>query len=450
MRRTLAVLAAGLLLAPAAQAATKGPVFGLRAAGNPKLGYFVYTVTPGGSKSGAIIVSNSGTAKGTVKLFTADATTGHTSGTVYLTDAKPSKAGSWVTLAQTSLTLAPGQFKRVPFTLHVPAGTQAGQWVGGIVAETSHQVAGKKSTTKASVQIKIRDLTIVAVQANVPGPPVVDFTIGGVKAGGARGFQQVLVHLENTGNVLVKPTGSVTILDSKGATVEQLPFTMDTFLPHTAIDYPVLLKKALAAGTYTASVSLDAAAKHFAATPQLTVSQTDVKQVFTSASPTQLPAASSSSGSSLPWALIAAGAAAVILLLLLLWFLRMRSWRAKAREGGTTFVQSTSAARMAAAEPEPAPVAEPEPERAAAPPIPPVPSEPPPAPRPPEPAPIPAPASHQERPPECIPHHFWEVAYDRGQLSGDAVWRFPHRCRTCGLEVLAADVADASAQADRL
>src|SRR3954452_6498425 len=184
MRRTLAALAAGLLLAPAAQAATKGPVFGLRAAGNPKLGYFVYAVAPGASKKGAVIVSNSGTAKGTGKLFTADATTGHTSGTVYLTDAKPTKAVAWVTLAQTELTLAPGQFKQVPFTLHVPAGTETGQWVGGIVAETSQQVAGKKSKSKASVQIKIRDLTIVAVQTNVPGTPVVDFTIGNVKTGG--------------------------------------------------------------------------------------------------------------------------------------------------------------------------------------------------------------------------------------------------------------------------
>jgi hypothetical protein len=58
----------------------------------------------------------------------------------------------------------------------------------------------------------------------------------------------------------------------------------------------------------------------------------------------------------------------------------------------------------------------------------------------------PAPA----RPAACIPYHFWDVAYDRGQLGGDGVWRFPHRCQNCGLELLASDVADASAQADRI
>jgi hypothetical protein len=60
----------------------------------------------------------------------------------------------------------------------------------------------------------------------------------------------------------------------------------------------------------------------------------------------------------------------------------------------------------------------------------------------------PQPPSQQTRRPECDPHHFWEVAYDRGELGGDGIWRFPHRCRNCGLELLARDVEAASAQAD--
>ena len=64
--------------------------------------------------------------------------------------------------------------------------------------------------------------------------------------------------------------------------------------------------------------------------------------------------------------------------------------------------------------------------------------------------PLPQPAPTQTRRPECDPHHFWEVAYDRGQLGANGVWRFPHRCRNCGLELLASDVADATAQAAAL
>ena len=115
-----------LVLAPLATAAPKTPVFGLRAVGNPKLGYFVYSLPPGSVQQGGVIISNSGTATGTVKLFTADATTGRTTGTVYLTDRKPARAGSWISLSSTSLTLAPGQHQTVHFTVRVPASAGPG------------------------------------------------------------------------------------------------------------------------------------------------------------------------------------------------------------------------------------------------------------------------------------------------------------------------------------
>ena len=445
MRRLAALAFAGLVLAPAAHAATKGPVFGLRAVGNNERGYFVYTLSAGASQTGAVIVSNVGTAAGTVKLFTADGTTGTTTGTVYETDKQPTRAGSWVTLSEAAVTLAPGTSKRVAFTVHVPAGTTAGQWVGGIVAETSHKLTAAKSKQKANVQIKIRDLTIIAVESNVPGPSRTGFTIGKVTTGGRRGFQQVFVHVANIGNVLVKPTGRATIFNSKGVLVETLPFTMDTFLPQTAIDYPILLKKALAAGDYVAAVTLRVpGGQTVHAKPSFSVSQADVKQVFTSASPTQPPPTlASSSSSSTPWPLIGAAAGGLlVVLLLLLWLLRRR------RDTPAAALQSVLAAAAAEESSLPEPPTAPEtavPAMPAEPIAPIAPVAPVAAPAPPPPAP-----AGSERPAACRPYHFWEVAYDRGQLGGDGVWRFPHRCQNCGLELLASDVADASAQADRL
>ena len=112
-----------------------------------------------------------------------------------------------------------------------------------------------------------------------------------MKTGGQRGFQQVIIHLTNTGNVLSKPTGSVDVLQA-GKVVETLPFMMDSFLPQTSIDYPVLLTKALPAGDYQARVSLSfpsasGATQTIHATPAFSVSKQDVKQVFTSAAPTK-------------------------------------------------------------------------------------------------------------------------------------------------------------------
>lgn len=451
MRRLIAIALAGLVLAPVASAATKGPVFGLRAVGNPKRGYFIYPLAPGGTKRGAVIVSNTGTASGTVKLFPADATTGKTSGTVYLTDQKPVRAGAWITLDETQLTLAPGAHKQVGFTVSVPQGVQPGQWVGGVVAETTHQLTGPKSKQKANVQIRIRDLTIVAVQVDVPGPPVIAFKVGAVKTGGQRGFQQVITYMQNDGNVLVKPLGTVTIIGSAGQKLQTLNFTMDTFLPHTAIDYPVLLKKALAPGSYTAVVHVTVPGltgvkgTRLSVTRPLAVSKQDVQQVFTSAAPTQTPpggapVASTSSGKH-SWPLIGLIAGVVLLLLAaLLWrIFRRRPARPSAPPAPRTIERQAVESRTAPPPP-PAPSASaiPEPEPVPEPSWPAL--DPEPAPPPPPPPVSPAAPAHE---------HLWEVAYERGELGSDGVWRFPHRCRTCGAELLARDVADASAQASR-
>ena len=326
MRRVAALVLAGLTLAPAAaHGATPTAVFGLRAVGNNQLGYFVYTLAPDGSETGAVIVSNVGTATGTVKLFAADATTGRTTGTVYVTDRPPTGAGSWIALSSAAVTLAPGAHQQVGFTVHVPAATPPGEWVGGIVAEASHRLTSPKSQQKANVQIKIRDQTIVAVESKVPGPRVVDFRVGSVTAGGRSGFQQLFVHFASKGNVLLKPTGHVSVHDAHGRLIETVGFRMDTFLPQTAIDYPLLLKTALPAGHYRADVTLRApGAPTVTATRAFAVSQANVKQVFTSASPTQGAPSGSSTTTTILAVVAGAAIAALLVALVLLWRSRRR------------------------------------------------------------------------------------------------------------------------------
>src|SRR5882757_98081 len=99
---------------------------------------------------------------------------------------------------------------------------------------------------------------------------------------------------------------------------------MDTFLPQTAVDYPLLLKKALPPGDYSAIVKLSipatdgAAAKLVTAHPTFSVSKEDVKQVFTSAAPQTPPPGTSGSGSSSkpPWVLVGAAVAGALLIAL--------------------------------------------------------------------------------------------------------------------------------------
>jgi hypothetical protein len=290
-RLTLAVLIAAAF-APAAHAG--GPAFGIRALVHSKLGYFVYDAKPGTRVTGKVQITNTGDRVGTVKLFAADATTGQTSGTVYLTSGeKRHDVGAWVRLPAAQLELGPGETRIVPFTVVVPSGVAIGQHVGGIVAETAQQATGPKSKGKANVQITVRNLAIVAVQVNVPGPTVSRFSILGVHAGGRKGYQQVLVRMRNDGNVMAKPSGSITIEDSKGNQVLSQDFQLDTFLPQTTIDYPVnVTKQALDVGTYSTRVKLTyGGSKVVQASPTLRVTPANVSQVFTSAAPPTPPPA---------------------------------------------------------------------------------------------------------------------------------------------------------------
>jgi len=102
-RMTVAALLAATF-APSAHAA--GPAFGIRALVHSKLGYFVYAAKPGTHVTGKAQITNSGDRVGTVKLFAADATTGQTSGAVYLTSGeKRHDVGAWVRLPAKQLEL---------------------------------------------------------------------------------------------------------------------------------------------------------------------------------------------------------------------------------------------------------------------------------------------------------------------------------------------------------
>jgi hypothetical protein len=56
---------------------------------------------------------------------------------------------------------------------------------------------------------------------------------------------------------MLKPAGRILVTDSSGKRISSRALTLDTFLPRTAIDYPVLLpRKFLQAGHYRARVIL--------------------------------------------------------------------------------------------------------------------------------------------------------------------------------------------------
>lgn len=279
--------------------------------------YFVFSSKPGQVVKSSIRVTNTGTAMGTASLYPVDATTGQTSGAVYLNQNDPrSDVGAWITLSTPQVTLKPGQSTIVAFQTHVPSTVRAGQHLGGIVAENLTQNGGSQTQGNSPFHINVKSLRIIAVQVNLPGVLIEQLAATGVQAGGSNGYQQLFIGLSNTGNVMLKPAGTLQIANAQGRVVKKLALNLDTFLPQTSINYPVgVTGQALGAANYQATLTLNyghGQVLHY--NTSFMITQQQLAQTF-SAIKTQAPAGflSGDSAGVSPFVLIGAGGGIILL-----------------------------------------------------------------------------------------------------------------------------------------
>lgn len=307
----LAITVLMSLACPASPAGAAGPTFALKPASTAKLGYFVLPATPGSTVHGKVEVINVGTKAGRTSLYSVDATTGQTSGAVYRSRGEPRRdIGGWIRLAQSTIELGPGRSQVVPFSVHVPSGAAAGQHLGGIVAQRSTQAASGKAVPggkkKNGFQVRIQALSVLAVQVDVPGPKRARMTLTGIKPGDQPGHQSLLLGIGNAGNILLKGTGSLKVVNHSGRQVQRQSFNLDTFVPGTHIDFPVYIQgKALPPGRYRGTVSIAYQGQELTRTFPFTISAGQVAQVFGTQASHAPTVASSSRDKALLYALAA-------------------------------------------------------------------------------------------------------------------------------------------------
>ncbi|HET6571946.1 MAG TPA: DUF916 domain-containing protein [Solirubrobacterales bacterium] len=314
-------------LGPVAAAAGRGPSFTLKALGvSPGAPYFVFDSRPGATVGAAVRVTNEGDRPGTVRLYGVDAVTGQTTGAVYRSRQEPRHdVGAWISMPVHQLSLAPGQSRVVSFRVRVPTPVRPGQHLGGIVAEKATlKKTDRRKAGRGSFQINIRNLSIIAVQVNLPGKQVEKLRLTSVKPGAAEGFQTLLIGMRNGGNQLVKGTGTMVVSGENDEQLKRAKFNLDTFVPQTAIAYPFAVPgQALPAGRYRAEVTVRYGHGHVARlTRWFTISDKQVEQVFGSSS--RGPGSDGSSN----LLLLLLGALAILLLgFLLAWAILRRRGR---------------------------------------------------------------------------------------------------------------------------
>lgn len=271
LARSLAVVLLCLLaLAPGTIAAadTTGPRFSMR----PVEGddpHLRWTLEPGTSAQADVRLFNGGDTAGRALTFAANALTLAGGGFgVALVDDPRDGPTTWVTYPDTVVPLDPGQEHVLPIRVDVPAGTAPGGYIIGLVVQPQPDdtdAVAESGTT--GLQVMYRQA--MAILIDVPGPRTPSLAIGAVTSfdGGQQSI--ISIALENTGNVHLQPSGTVTIADATGTELATNAVAFSTFYAQTtsSIDLPV--DGFIAPGTYLVSVELtDSASGAHAAVTQ--------------------------------------------------------------------------------------------------------------------------------------------------------------------------------------
>lgn len=137
----------------------------------------------------------------------------------------PTEAGgglaSWITLDQKEITLSPGERQSVLFTIGVPTDAEPGGHFAGILWSTGAAAVGEAPGAAVSLVAKTGTLVLVRIagEINEMGR-IVEFSTD--KPSYNYLPTNFMVRFENTGNVHLKPVGTIEVKNMWGAKVASL------------------------------------------------------------------------------------------------------------------------------------------------------------------------------------------------------------------------------------
>jgi hypothetical protein len=139
------------------------------------------------------------------------------------------------------------------FTVAVPDDAAPGQYITGLAVETAE---GRSVEGGSPLTHKVRLATAVFI--TVPGPVEAGFGISDLAVSMDLTTTSFSGLITNTGNVRVRPEGSITLTDSAGATVVDAPIKMGSVYAHDAarfeVGFPVT---SIPEGVFDAAVELE-------------------------------------------------------------------------------------------------------------------------------------------------------------------------------------------------
>jgi hypothetical protein len=137
------------------------------------------------------------------------------------------------------------------FTVTVPEGTAPGQYITGIAIETA-----EASPMEGEAPILVKYRLAAAVLITVPGSVEPSFQIGTISATVDQQTTIINGVIENTGNIRVRPEGTLVVTDASGEDVITAPIAMGSVYAGDATTFQVTVPAPLPEGEYTVSTDL--------------------------------------------------------------------------------------------------------------------------------------------------------------------------------------------------
>jgi len=196
--------------------------------------YFKMTVAAGHSGAATAVLSNLGTQTQTLKVSRSTGVTAASGGSSYIRAFEScAGAGCWVTGLPGTVTLAAGSGQQLHFTVRVPAGTPAGEYLAGVTAAPAVRPPPVRvgSNGKASaVAVIISEVTIgVAITVGSPSGLVTQLQIPSVRGAFIGPTARLEIALDNTGQTFTGAAGSASC--TAAGQRHRFAVTAETLLP---------------------------------------------------------------------------------------------------------------------------------------------------------------------------------------------------------------------------
>lgn len=225
------------------------PKFALLPLGDHPDGYFKdIEVSPGQTAELAVAIDNGSTMPLSLRTYKVNALSaingGYESGEP---NDDPIGATAWIDYPTYETDVAPGSQEIVHFRVAVPQDTEPGQYVSGLVVETSDPFP-IPGTDVLDQHISYA----ISVGILVPGKLNRSFELGAPKVTD----RYLDVPVSNTGNFLVRPSGDISLMTVDGDPVVSSPIQMGSIYGGLSTHIRVILPEQLVAGDYSVSLSL--------------------------------------------------------------------------------------------------------------------------------------------------------------------------------------------------